>query len=79
MLYGKTGFLQEKCFVLLTVVSNRDVVRMKNEVESIDPEAFLMIIVISEVRGRGFSSDQVVLPKSAEGTELVEGNESDMQ
>ncbi len=79
LLYGKTGFLQEKCFVLLTVVSNRDVVRMKNEVESIDPEAFLMISVISEVRGRGFSSDQVVLPKSAEGTELVEVNESDMQ
>lgn len=67
MLYGKTGFLQEKCYVLLTVVSNRDVVKLKNEVQKIDPEAFIMISVISEVRGRGFSSDRIQLPISEEG------------
>lgn len=65
LLYGKTGFLQERTFVLMTVVSNRDVVKLKNAVQAIDPAAFLMVSVISEVRGNGFSSDQVVLPKSA--------------
>ncbi len=66
MLSAKTGFLQEKCFVLLTVVSNRDVVKLKNEVQAIDPEAFLMVSEISEVTGRGFSSDKIVLPRSEE-------------
>lgn len=72
MLYGKTGFLQDKCYVLLTIVSNRDVIRLKNEVQAIDPEAFLMVSEISEVRGRGFSADKIVLPRSEEREDLEE-------
>lgn len=72
MLYGKTGFLQEKCYVVLTVISNRDVVKLKNEVQAIDPDAFLMVSVISEVRGRGFSMDRIVLPREEEGKEDLE-------
>ncbi len=72
MLYGRTGFLQEKCFVLLTIVTSRDLVRLKNEIYNIDPEAFLMISTISEVRGRGFSSDRIVLPLEQEGREELE-------
>ena len=67
MLHGKTGYLQDNTYVLLTIVSNRDTVKLKNEVELIDPEAFLMVSVASEVRGRGFSSDKIVLPKDLEG------------
>ncbi|MDE5896970.1 MAG: YitT family protein, partial [Clostridia bacterium] len=78
MLYGKTGFLQEKTFVLLTVISNRDVVRLRNEVEKLDPEAFFMVSVISEVRGRGFSSDKIALPKAAEGMDLEEASEEEL-
>ena len=63
MLYGKSGYLQQKCFVIMTVISNRDVVKLKNEVYKIDPSAFLTVSVISEVRGNGFSSEQVALPK----------------
>ena len=64
MLYGKSGFLQERCFVLMTVVANRDVVRLKNEVWKIDPSAFLTISVISEVRGNGYTNEETVyLPK----------------
>lgn len=66
MLSAKTGFLQDKCYVLLTVVSNRDVVKLKNEIHAIDPEAFLMVSEISEVAGRGFSTDKIVLPRSEE-------------
>lgn len=69
MLYAKTGFLQERCFVLMTVVSNRDMVRLRNEVQAIDPEAFLMVNMIGEVRGRGFSSEKIALPKSEESTD----------
>ena len=66
MLYGETGYLKEKCCVLLTVVSTRELVKLKNAVQSIDPEAFLMVSVISEVRGRGFTSEGIRLPKEAE-------------
>ncbi len=75
MLNAKTGFLQDKCYVLLTVVSNRDVVKLKNEIQAIDPEAFLMVSVISEVAGRGFSSDKIPLPRWEE-SELSEDDVS---
>ena len=67
LLYGKTGYLREKCYVLLTVVSPRELVRLKNEVQKIDPDAFLTVSVVSEVRGRGFSRESVYLPKEDEG------------
>ena len=72
ILYGKTGFLQEECFVLLTVVSNRELVRLKNAVHKIDPNAFMMISVISEVRGRGFSSEKVAYPRTDAPCDLHE-------
>lgn len=66
MLRAKSGFLSEDCYVLLTVISNRDLVKLRNEVQLIDPAAFMMVSVVSEVRGNGFSSDRVALPKEAE-------------
>ncbi len=66
VLYGQTGYLKEKCYVLLTIVSNRELVKLKNQVQRIDPEAFMTISVVSEVRGRGFSSEGIRLPKEAE-------------
>ena len=48
--------------MLLTDVSRREGVRRKNEVQKIDPEALVTVSVVSEVRGRGFSSAQVPLP-----------------
>ena len=77
MLYGKTGFLREDCFVLLTVVGSRDVVRLKNAIQKIDPEAFLMFSVVSEVRGRGFTSEKMALPREQEAEDLVEMDFSD--
>lgn len=79
MLYGKTGYLREKCYMLLTVVSPRELVRLKNKVQQIDPDAFLTVSVVSEVRGRGFSRESVYLPKEEEGkgdlSEVTEGAE----
>ena len=66
VLFGQTGYLKEKRFVILTIVSNRELVKLKEEVQKIDPEAFMTISVISEVRGRGFSSKSVMLPRDME-------------
>lgn len=57
VLYGQTGYLKEDCHMLLTVIAPRELVRLKNEVHRIDPEAFLTVSVVSEVRGRGFSAE----------------------
>ncbi len=76
VLYGETGYLKERCRVLLTIVSNRELVRLKNKVQSIDPEAFMMISVISEVRGRGFTSEGIKLPKEQEAADDAEENPS---
>ena len=48
--------------MVMTVVSQREVVRLKNEVQRMDPEAFFTVSSVSEVRGRGFTSAQVPLP-----------------
>lgn len=66
LLNGKTGFLKDDCYMLLTIVSFRDVVKLRNAVQKIDPDALFMVSTISEVRGRGFSSDRVTLPKEEE-------------
>ena len=67
LLSGKTGFLKEDCYMVLTVISFRDVVKLRNAVQKIDPYALVMVSTISEVRGRGFSSDRVALPKTEDG------------
>ncbi len=72
VLFGQTGYLKEKCHVLLTIVSNRELVKLKNKVQEIDPEAFMTISVVSEVRGRGFSSEGIRLPKELEGKDEEE-------
>lgn len=76
MLYGRTGFLQENCYVILTVVSNREVVKLKNEIWKIDPAAFLTISVIGEVRGNGFSTaEKIALPKHQMTEDLIDVTE----
>lgn len=77
VLNGQTGYLKEKCFVILTIVSNRELVKLKEEVQRIDPEAFMTISTVSEVRGRGFSSEGIALPKEAEVIEDLEEVEVD--
>ena len=59
VLYGETGYLQAECRMILTVISQRELVILKREVQRIDPDAFITISVISEVRGHGFHSEGV--------------------
>ena len=65
LLQGETGFLHEECRMLMTVVSRREVVRLKNEVRAIDPDAFFTVTTVSEVRGRGFTAAKVQLPPAS--------------
>ncbi len=55
ILYGEGGYLQEKSQILMSVVSNREVVQMERLIHQIDPECFMVVSRVSEVSGRGFS------------------------
>ena len=55
LISGEGGYLIQKTQIVLSVVSNREVPRIQRLIHSIDPESFLIVARVSEVRGRGFS------------------------
>lgn len=55
ILYGEGGYLQQQEQVILSVVSNRELPRVEKIIHGIDPESFMVVSRVSEVRGRGFS------------------------
>ena len=59
ILYGETGYLHTDQPIILTVISNRELARLNQEVTSIDPEAFMIIARVNEVKGHGFSSSKI--------------------
>ena len=54
MIYGETGYMGEKCDIVLTVVSNRQLLKTERIVKSIDPGSFVIINSVKEVAGQGF-------------------------
>ena len=49
------GYLHHESQLILSVVSNRELSRVERLVKEIDPECFMVVSKVSEVRGRGFS------------------------
>lgn len=58
MLYGEGGYLHNSTQLVLSVVSNRELPRVEKLIRSIDPESFMVISHVKEVRGRGFSMNK---------------------
>lgn len=55
LMKSRTGHLKRDGYVVLTVVSNRELVRLNQLIQKIDPKAFIIINQVNEVRGRGFT------------------------
>lgn len=55
LLHAEGGFLHNQTEIVLSIVSNREVVKVEQLVHEIDPTAFIIINRVSEVKGRGFS------------------------
>lgn len=55
MIEAEGGYLKEKTQMVFTVISNRELPRLERIIRSIDPEAFIVISHVGEVRGYGFS------------------------
>lgn len=56
-LYGESGYLSEKNEILLCIVSTRELNHVQEEILYIDPEAFIIINSVKEVKGRGYTFD----------------------
>ena len=66
LVYTQTGYLKEDQPMILTVVSNRELMRLNQLVQEVDPHAFMIIGNVNEVRGRGFSQQKVYKKEQTE-------------
>ena len=57
VLYGESGYLSERNEMLLCVVSTRELNHVQEEILHIDPETFIIINGVKEVKGRGYTFD----------------------
>ena len=57
ILYGESGYLGERRDVLLCVLPAREVAAAQRAILELDPEAFMTINRVKEVKGRGYSFD----------------------
>lgn len=52
---SRTGHLKRDGYVVMSVVNNRELVQLNQLIQTIDPQAFIVIHQVNEVRGRGFT------------------------
>lgn len=55
MLSGESGYMGEKTQMIFSVISNRELPRIEKIIRDIDPDSFMVVSHVCEVRGRGFS------------------------
>lgn len=63
ILKGETGYLHTDQPIILTVISNRELPRLNQAVSQIDPDAFMIVDRVNEVKGHGFSSGKIYKDK----------------
>lgn len=55
LLEGQGGYLHGGTKLVLSVISNRELIKVEKLVHDLDPECFMVVSRASEVRGRGFT------------------------
>lgn len=55
LLKSVTGYLKQDGYVVMSVVSHRELVQLNRLIQEIDPHAFIVVNQVNEVRGRGFT------------------------
>jgi uncharacterized membrane-anchored protein YitT (DUF2179 family) len=58
LLDGETGFKEEETQIILSVIKNRELPRTERLIHEIDPEAFIIVNRITEVKGNGFTYEK---------------------
>lgn len=55
LINSRGGYSLQNGEIILTVLNNRELPKLEKRIHEIDPEAFLIISRVTEVRGRGFT------------------------
>ena len=55
MLDGESGYLHNRTQMIFSIISNRELPKVERIIRGIDPESFMVVSRVSEVKGRGFS------------------------
>lgn len=55
LLEGESGYLHNRTQMIFSVISNRELPKVERIIRGIDPESFMVVSRVSEVKGRGFS------------------------
>ena len=58
LLNGESGYMKNDMQMILSVVSNHELVKLQKLVRMIDPDCFMIVNRVSEVWGRGFSREK---------------------
>ena len=61
LLNAEGGYLHDKSQMIFSVISNRELFKLEKIVHGIDPDSFMVVTRVSEVKGRGFSMDKRAL------------------
>ncbi len=61
MMYGRTGYLGKDAEITLSIVSARELAHAEKLIHDVDPEAFIIVSRVSEVKGRGFTEQKKYL------------------
>jgi uncharacterized membrane-anchored protein YitT (DUF2179 family) len=59
LIHAETGYYHHKSLVVLTVISSRELSKLNKLVLSLDPNAFMIINQVNEVKGRGFTMERI--------------------
>ena len=55
LLDGESGYKREEKQIVLSVISNRELSKLERVIHEIDPECFMIITRVHQVKGKGFS------------------------
>ncbi|MDO4179141.1 MAG: YitT family protein [Phascolarctobacterium sp.] len=58
LLQSQTGYMRQASNVILTVVPYRKLTEIKNRVNELDPDAFVIVSNVNEVGGQGFTKNR---------------------
>lgn len=59
LIHMEGGYKRSESYIVQTVITKRDLFRVREAILQIDPQAFVVINPVSEVDGRGFTLSQI--------------------
>lgn len=69
------GYLRKESKAILTVISGRELSKLNEVVMTIDPEAFMIINKVNEVRGRGFTMGRKYMNERKEAHKISDAKQ----